>query len=253
MNIKAALLGLLVLIFVVNAAAQEQSPTVPQQPAAPTMANRAADDAPSKDELTELPDEVANQPAFQSRTPRYLIRPGDSFEISFAFAPEFNQTVAVQPDGFVTLKEVGDLYVQAKTLPQLREELGKAYSAILKEPVVTVVLKEFEKPYFTAGGEVERPGRYDMRSNLTVTEAVMMAGGFTQNAKHSEVLLFRRVSDQWVNVRKVNVKKLLASGNLSEDRFLRPGDMLFIPKNRISKIRQWLPTTNLGLRPEFPQ
>lgn len=250
MKHKIIVFAVLVSLFLVSMAAQEQRPAMPQQPAA---AAAAAADAPSEGELTELPGEVANQPAFQSRTPRYLIRPGDSFEISFAFAPEFNQTLAVQPDGFVTLKEVGDLYVQAKTVPQLREEVGKVYSTILKEPVVTVVLKEFEKPYFTAGGEVERPGRYDLRSSLTVTEAVMMAGGFTQNAKHSEVLLFRRVSDQWVNVRKVNVKKLLARGNLAEDHFLHPGDMVFIPKNRISKIRQWLPTTNLGLRPEFPQ
>jgi polysaccharide biosynthesis/export protein len=60
------------------------------------------------------------------------------------------------------------------------------------------------------------------------------------------VLLFRRVSDQWTEAKIINVKKMLNSRNLQEDPELKPGDMLFVPKNTLSKIKPFLPTTSIG-------
>src|ERR1700677_591508 len=62
-------------------------------------------------------------PGIQQRNPRYRLRKGDSFDVDFTFSPEFNQTVAVQPDGFVTLKEVGSIYVEGQTVPELTQTL----------------------------------------------------------------------------------------------------------------------------------
>jgi polysaccharide export outer membrane protein len=61
------------------------------------------------------------------------------------------------------------------------------------------------------------------------------------------VLLFRRASDQWTEARIINVKKMLNSGDLQEDPELKPGDMLFVPKNALSKIKPFLPTSSLGI------
>ena len=83
-------------------------------------------------------------------------------------SPEFNQTaVAVQPDGFVTLRGVGDLKVAGQTVPELTQTLHTAYSKILNDPLISVVLKDFEKPYFVADGQVAKPGKYDMHGNVT--------------------------------------------------------------------------------------
>ena len=60
------------------------------------------------------------------------------------------------------------------------------------------------------------------------------------------MLLFRRISDQWTSAKIFNVKKMEKDGNLSEDPILHPGDMLFVPKNQLSKIRPFLPTSSLG-------
>ena len=73
-----------------------------------------------------------------------------------------------------------------------------------------------------------------------------MAGGLLPSAKHSQVLLFRRVSDQWVEARIIDVKKMQKQGNLHEDPDLHPGDMLFVPKNTFSKIERFLPSSSLG-------
>jgi polysaccharide export outer membrane protein len=86
-----------------------------------------------------------------------------------------------------------------------------------------------------------------LRGDTTVTQAVAIAGGFNENSKHSQVLLFRRASNDWVEVRKLNVKRMLQTANLSEDPNLRPGDMLFVPKNAVSKIKRLIPASALGM------
>jgi polysaccharide export outer membrane protein len=73
-----------------------------------------------------------------------------------------------------------------------------------------------------------------------------MAGGFTESAKHSQVVLFRRVDATWTSAELIDVKKMESQHNLREDPYLHPGDMLFVPKNRLSKIRPFLPTANMG-------
>jgi polysaccharide biosynthesis/export protein len=184
---------------------------------------------------------------FQSRTQRYKIAPGDSFDLNFELSPEFNQTgVAVQPDGYVTLRGVGDVKVQGMTVPELTQTLRAAYGKILNEPVISVMLKDFEKPYFVADGQIGRPGKYDLRGEITLTQAIAIAGGFKDSARHSQVLLFRRVSDQWMEAKIINVKKMEKVGNLKEDPLLHPGDMLFVPKNTMSKIDKFFPSASMG-------
>ena len=143
------------------------------------------------------------------RRPLYRLHQSDVVEVSFTFSPEFDSTVSVQPDGFITLKGLDDLYVAGMTLGELREKVCFAYLGVLHEPEVTVTLKDFEKPYFIASGQVTHPGKYELRGDATVTEALAMAGGFTDAAKHSEVVLFRRVSEDRVETRLLNVKKML--------------------------------------------
>jgi polysaccharide export outer membrane protein len=79
-----------------------------------------------------------------------------------------------------------------------------------------------------------------------LTQAIAMAGGFQDSAKHSQVLLFRRVNSDWVSAKIINVKEMEKEGNLHEDPYLHPGDMVFVPKNRLSKIRPFLPTSGMG-------
>jgi polysaccharide biosynthesis/export protein len=189
---------------------------------------------------------AATVPGFQERNARYRLRKGDSVDLDFEFSPEFNQTVAVQPDGFATLKGVGSIFVEGQTVPQLTEAVKTAYGKILHDPVIAIALKNFEMPYFIASGQVAKPGKYDLRSDLTVTEAVAIAGGFNDKSKHSQVVLFRPVAGGGYSAKLLDVKKLLATRNLTEDIHLQPGDMLYVPQNTLSKIRPFLPTSTIG-------
>jgi polysaccharide export outer membrane protein len=180
------------------------------------------------------------------RHPQYRLCKSDVVIISFGFAPEFDQTVTVQPDGFIALRDLQDIYAEGSTVSDLREAISAAYAPILHDPEVTISLKDFDKPSFIASGQVAHPGKFELRSDTTVTEAVAIAGGFTEQAKHSQVVLFRRVSDQMVESRVLDIKFLLQSRNLNEDVYLKPGDLIFVPQNRISKIRKYLPVSNLS-------
>jgi protein involved in polysaccharide export with SLBB domain len=190
---------------------------------------------------------AGKQPALQRRELRYRVHPTDTLELTFPLTPEFDQVVTVQPDGFVSLRGLGGLAVAGQTLPELTASLTKAYSVILKEPMIYVNPKDYERPYFIVGGQVGKPGKFDWRGDVTVTQAIAIAGGFTDAAKHSQVVLFRRVSDQWAQSKLINVKHMLNARNLSEDPMLQPGDMLYVPKNTISKIKPFIPLPSVGM------
>ncbi len=190
---------------------------------------------------------TTNGPELQRRNPRYLIENGDILDLQFQFTPEFNQTVTVQPDGYITLKEVGDLHIQGETVPEVRQNVRTAYAKILANPVVSIDLKDFQKPYFLAFGQVGHPGKYDLRGDTTVTAALAMAGGLTSESKHSQVLLFRRVNDSWSSVTKIDLKHMLKTHNLQEDMSLHPGDMIYVPQNTISKVKAYIPNPSMGM------
>jgi polysaccharide biosynthesis/export protein len=192
-------------------------------------------------------DEHGQLPVLQHRNHRYQLHSADVLELHFPFTPEFNQTVTVQPDGFITLRGIDDIHVEGLTLPEVSNSLRIAYSRILHEPMINIELKDFEKPYFIVGGEVGHPGKFDLRGETTVAQAVAIAGGLKESAKHSQVLLFHRVPEGWIQVKRVNLKKMLKDANLEEDAYLQPSDFLYVPQNGISKIQRFIPTSSMGV------
>ncbi len=201
---------------------------------------QATTEAPSATPATPPP--TTSSPSFSERHTRYRLQPSDSIDVLFDYTPELNQTVSLQPDGYITLRSVGDLNVRDLTVEQATAKIADAYSKILSKPKVSISLRDFQKPYFIADGQVRSPGKYELRGDTTVVQALAMAGGFqSQYAKHSQVILYRRVNDTWAEARVVNVKKMQSAHDLSEDVMLQPGDLIFVPKNAASKIQQWLP------------
>jgi polysaccharide biosynthesis/export protein len=164
---------------------------------------------------------------------RYQLRSGDVLEVNFPFVPDFNQTLAVQPDGFITLHALGALRVAGTTVPELTETLRTRYSTILRDPMITIELKEFEKPYFIVAGAVERPGKYDLRGATTLTQAVAVAGGLKERAKQSRAMLFQRQPDGDFKATKLDLKKMMNDADLNADLRLQAGDLVYIPRRGV--------------------
>jgi polysaccharide export outer membrane protein len=98
------------------------------------------------------------------------------------------------------------------------------------------VLRDFEKPYFVAAGEVERPGKYDLRGDTTLMQALALAGGFKERAKRTHVAVFHRGpgGPEAVRVQKIDAKRVLEGKQLVDDVRLEPGDLVFVSKIRIN-------------------
>jgi polysaccharide biosynthesis/export protein len=252
--------GLLILQLALAAAAQTGRPLTDAVPAVtdPHSLSLSAAGSPRQDgnsaaaaasgAATE-PDKAGGtgDPALGGeRHPLYRLTRSDTVDVNFTFSPEYNQTLTVQPDGFMFLRDAGPLYAEGLTLSQLHDAVIRAYAGTLHEPQVTTTLKDFEKPFFLASGEVLRPGKYDLRGDLTVSEAVAIAGGLTKQARHSQVVLFRRISPEMAEAHLIDLKKMLDTRNLSEDWHLRPGDFVFVPQSRISKLRRFVPANSMS-------
>ena len=185
-------------------------------------------------------------PALAHRDARYRLCASDAIALTFPLTPEFDQAVNIQPDGFASLAGAGDVRLEGLTTEQAAAAIRTAYGKILHDPIVTLELKDFNKPYFVVSGQVNRPGKFDLRGYTSATEAVAIAGGFNDSAKHSQVLIFRRVDNDWTEVKLVNLKRILQGHDVHEDTEIRPGDMVFVPQNLISKVKKFIPSTGVG-------
>src|SRR5271170_6905262 len=188
---------------------------------------------------------IYDRPALQQRKPRYKVMRDDVLNVSFPISPELNQTVTIQPDGYITLTNAGSVYVQGMTVPEVTDTITKAYAKILHDPIINVDLKDFQKPFFVVTGQVAKPGQYDLRYDTTASEAIAVAGGLMPTAK-TQVLIFHRVSSGWMEVKKFNLKDILNGKNVNEDAVVQPGDMIFVPEKFITNFRKYVPYS-LGL------
>jgi polysaccharide export outer membrane protein len=171
---------------------------------------------------------------------RYRLQPGDVLDVQFRYSPEFNQTVTVQPDGYISLEVGGDLKVAGMTVEETRRAILKKSGERLQDPVATVMLKEFQRPYFVVAGEVAQPGKIEMRERVTAIQAIMLAGGMKEGARSSQVVVFRKINSDMAEVKVLNLKSIRRTGDLENDLTLQAGDMVFVPRDKISKIERFM-------------
>jgi polysaccharide biosynthesis/export protein len=230
-TIKASTFLVIALLFAAPAYISAQSNENP---------SAAVDTPPVQSRPNDTAAKDPDRPVLQHRNPRYKIQRGDGLTLAFPLSSEFDQTLTVQPDGYVNLRGIGGLYIQGMTVPEAVEAFKKAYSTILHDPIIDLDLTDFQKPMFIVSGQVGKPGQYELRNDITVSEAIAVAGGFTPQAK-TQVFLYRRVSPGWVQVRRLNLKEILNGKNVNEDARMQEGDMVFVPEKFITNFRKYVP------------
>ena len=171
---------------------------------------------------------------------RYRLQPGDVIDVQFRYTPEFNQTVTVQPDGYIALEIGGDLKVAGFTIEETRNAILTQAKKRLQDPVATIVLKEFQKPYFVVSGEVAQPGKIEMRQKVTALQAIMLAGGMKETAKSSQVIVFRKINSDLAEVKVLNLKSINRTSDLENDLTLQAGDMVYVPRDKWSKFERFM-------------
>lgn len=179
--------------------------------------------------------------------PIYTLHIGDVIALSYRYTPEFNQTVTVQPDGYVNLDIVGSLRVAGLSVDQIRQQIITLASTRLNHPELTITLQKFEQPYVVVAGEVDHPGKIDLHDNTTALQAIMLAGGFKDSARDTQVLLFRKINEDEAEVRKLDLHNVKKTSDLERDIELEPGDMLLVTRNKLEHFSRFMKASNLGV------
>ncbi len=171
--------------------------------------------------------------------PDYLIDFGDLLDIKFFNNERFNDSIRVRPDGRITLHRLGDFLVVGRTPGEVDKMITDAYAGIIKDPDVTVFVREFGQVELYVMGEVSRPGNYPYHANLTAAQAIAIAGGPTREAKMSSVLIIRMESDQLIAARW-DLDRLMSGHLKGGIPGVRAYDVIYVPRTFISKLGDFM-------------
>ncbi len=167
----------------------------------------------------------------------------DVIEMKFLNNERFNDIVTVRPDGRITIQRVGDIYVIGMTPTKLDSIITAVYAKYLKDPEISVIIREFGGYQYYVLGEVVRPGEFLLQHNTTVLEALAAAGGPNEIANLSNVLLLRPEANEVINATKINLKSYMSVGknHISDSVFhLQPKDVVYVPKTAIANVKLFL-------------
>jgi protein involved in polysaccharide export with SLBB domain len=173
------------------------------------------------------------EPALVER-PRYVINPGDVVEFKFSYTPDMNERVTVRPDGFVSLPIIGDVTAAGSTPEELAKAVSSKYEGTLKRPHVVVIVREFSAQRVFVAGEVNLPGVLPIVGRITMTQAVLNAGGPKPTARLSQVLLLRYDGENRTSVQSIRLSDILKGAKA--DIPLRPYDVVYVPRTPIAKV-----------------
>lgn len=160
----------------------------------------------------------------------YRIGPADILSISVWNHEEMNQTVTVRPDGHISFALIGDIPAVGLTPLELQgalqEALGEYMELIPGE--VSVVVDEVHSYSVSVLGEVRLPGRFQFQNQASVLDALAEAGGLTEFASSSNILILRTTGGRSEKIR-FDYQQLLKSRNSESRVLIYPGDVILVP------------------------
>ena len=181
-----------------------------------------------------------------STTP-YTLHTGDTVDVNFRFTPEFNDEVVIGPDGHASLKSTGDIPLAGLTIAEAEQKIVLAASAKLVSPELTVSLKDFDRPHVVVAGEVNTPGRQDLRKATTAMQAILAAGGPKEDAAMGRVVLFRKVNSELAEVHVLKLSRYDKRTRARNDMLLEPDDMILVSHDMIENLTRYVKIANLGV------
>ena len=154
----------------------------------------------------------------------FVIGPEDVLDIQVWDNKDLNQVTFVRPDGKISLPLVGEIQAAGKTVQGLSTDLVAAYGKTVKEPAVTVIVRDIKsRPVYFIGG-FGRPGPLQLTRDLNMLQALGIIGGVATGADAEKGYLLR--GDTRV---PLDFDKLLKKGDLSQNLKLEPGDTVVAP------------------------
>jgi polysaccharide biosynthesis/export protein len=170
-------------------------------------------------------------------TQDYIIGPEDVLEITVWRNADLSKTVAVRPDGRISMPLIGDVVAVGRTPGQLTAEISTKLKEYKENPSVAIVVKEVNSYTIFVLGEVARPGRYPLKSKTTLVQAITIAGGFTPVAARNKLVVFRfNDNGKGDDKIKASYDDIVLRDGSRQNVELKPGDTVVVPSETMVLI-----------------
>ena len=158
----------------------------------------------------------------------YSIGPEDVLTIDVWKEPEISRTVPVRRDGKISLPLLNDLQAAGLTPTQLSAEIVARLRATVINPHVTVIVTQMSSQRIYILGQVTRGGAYPLVPDMTVMQALSIAGGFTPYANVKKIHVMRKENGA-DKIFPMNYKEVSSGRKTEQNIHLKPGDTIVVP------------------------
>ncbi len=176
--------------------------------------------------LTTQAADIAKPAAPSKAVPEYRLGPEDVIDVFVWKEPDLSTSVVIRPDGKISLPLANELEASGKTAAELQSEIAEKLRKFITEPVVNVMVKQINSLKISVLGEVRKPDVYRIKNQVTVLDAIAMAGGFTDLARPNRVVVLRNTAAGPQRI-KINIKQAVAEGS-SAMFYLQPLDTVYV-------------------------
>ena len=167
-------------------------------------------------------------PSPEPRNEEYVIGAEDVLEIAVWQNQDLSRTVTVRPDGKISLPLVHDIQAAGLTPDELKQALTRSLRPYMDAPNVTVIVQQINSWRIFVQGEVRTPGVYPIKSRTTLSQAIALAGGFTEFARKGKIKILRRKNGRTETI-SVNYNRIVSDPRSELDIYLKPGDTVIVP------------------------
>ena len=158
----------------------------------------------------------------------YIIHPSDILEISIYGETEMVRALVVRPDGSVSFPLIGDIRVAGRSTTTVKKLIDNQVSTYIPEASSTVIVKELGSLKYFVVGEVANPGMFNISTELTVLQALSLAGGLKTFAKEGDIMIIRGHGPDTERIR-FDYSKAKKGRDLDQNILLKRGDVVLVP------------------------
>lgn len=167
----------------------------------------------------------------EEKNQNYRLAPNDLLDFRVFQEPELDAVVRVSGDGMASFALIGPVPIGGRTIAESIELIKARYlDGYLKNPQLSITVRSYAKKLFTILGQIQKPGSYDMQgtSEITLLQAIGMAGGYTRIADPANVTV-KRLEGPGTSekVYKLNAKRM-ARGEDKTTFHIKPGDVISV-------------------------
>ena len=179
-------------------------------------------------------------PEWRAEDQFYRFYPGDKFRVDVRTAPELSSEMTIAPDGRVSLPTIGPVMASGKTTRELQASVEEIYGNELRDPSVVITPMDFGSQKVFVGGEVKQPGVFELPGEIDVLQAILLAGGWTEEGSPTQVIVMRRKPGGEMMTRVLDVRNGLARQALYDIGPLKRFDVVYVTRSWIADQNQFV-------------